>query len=139
MDAQPRPVKPLVGLTLGVAGALAGGIAGYFAFGWLAGQGFYALALPGVLVGVGAGWFPRDRSMPLAIGCGILSLVLGVVAEWKHFPFAKDESFVYFLSHLPDLRPFTLLMLAVGTFAGFWFAWRAGSKPASRVDGAPTS
>jgi len=136
MDAQPRPANPLIGLALGVAGALAGGIVGYFVFGWLAGQGFYALALPGVLVGIGAGWFPQDRSMSLAIGCGILSLALGVFAEWKHFPFVKDESFGYFVSHLLDLRPFTLLMLALGTFAGFWFAWRVGARPTARTDGA---
>jgi hypothetical protein len=139
MDAQPRPVNPLIGLALGVAGALAGGIVGYFAFGWLAGQGFYALALPGVLVGVGAGWFPRERSLPLAVGCGILALVLGVFAEWKHFPFVKDESFGYFVTHLSDLRPFTLLMLAVGAVAGFWFAWRVGSGPTARTNGTSIS
>jgi hypothetical protein len=137
MDAQLRPVNPLIGLGLGVAGALAGGIVGYFVFGWLAGQGFYAVALPGVLVGVGAGWFPRERSLPLAVGCGILALLLGLFAEWKHFPFVKDESFGYFITHVLDRRPFTLLMLALGAFAGFWFAWRSGGNPASRGDGAP--
>ena len=138
MDAQPRPANLLIGLALGTAGALAGGIVGYFAVGWLAGQGFYALALPGVLVGIGAGWFPRERSLALALGCGILSLAIGVFAEWKHFPCVTDGSFGYFVAHLLDRQPVTLLMLAVGTFAGFWFAWRVGVRPAARADGAPT-
>jgi hypothetical protein len=138
MDAQSRPVNPTVSVALGMAGAVAGGAVGYFAFGWLARQGFYALALPGVLVGVGAGWFSRRRSLPLAVGCGIFALALGVFAEWRHFPWEKDDSLGYFVTHLLDLRPFTLLMIAAGGFAGFWFAWRENARPGASSEGPPT-
>jgi hypothetical protein len=133
MDVQPdsNSVRRLPNALLAFAGAAAGGVAGYFAFGWLARQGFSALALPGVLIGLGAGRCVPGRSLPLAVTCGISALVLGVFAEWKHFPFLADDSLGYFLAHLLDLRPFTLLMLALGGFAGFWFAWRGNGKPHS--------
>ena len=124
MDRQPNTVTPLANTALGLAGATAGGLLGlgYLAFGWLAGQGFYALALPGVLLGLGAGMMARRRSMALAVVCGILALPLGAFAEWKHFPFATDDSLNYFVTHLLDLRPFTLIMIGLGGFGGFWFA-----------------
>ena len=112
----------MVNVGLGLAGAATGGVLGYLAFGWLAAQGFYALALPGVLLGLGAGVLAKRKSMPLAVACGFLALGLGVFAEWKHFPFAKDDSLAYFLTHLPDLRPLTLILIGLGGFGGFWFA-----------------
>ena len=105
-----------------------GGALGYFIFGWLAHQGFYALALPGVMLGVGAAALARRRSIPLAVGCGFLALSLNLFAEWKNFPFVKDDSLAYFVSHLSDLRPLTKLMIAVGGFGGFWFVWRGRAK-----------
>src|SRR5688572_10540467 len=141
MEAQPNPSQASSRPTalLGLAGALAGGAAGYFAFGWLARQGFYALALPGVLLGLGAGWLSRGCPKPLAIGCGVMALVLGIFAEWKHFPFAKDDSFIYFVTHLLDLRPFTLLMIALGAFAGFWFSRKNSERLAPRTPPSPPS
>ena len=50
------------------------------------------------------GEYGDGRSMALAVVCGVLALALGIFAEWKHFPFAKDDSFTYFVSHLLDLR-----------------------------------
>jgi len=115
-------------VALGLAGAVAGGLLGYLAFGWLARQGFYALALPGVLLGLGAGLLGKRQSMALAVACGVLALALGVFAEWKHFPFVENESFNYFVTHLFDLRPLTLIMIALGGFGGFWF-----SRPMRRL------
>jgi hypothetical protein len=54
-------------------GAVAGGLVGYFGFLWIARQGFYALVLPGGLLGVGASLFP-NRSTALCIVCGLLAL-----------------------------------------------------------------
>jgi hypothetical protein len=122
MDHQTNRVPSPVDAALSLAGAAAGGGLGYLAFGWLAGQGLYALALPGVLLGLGATVLARRRSMALAVACGVLALALGVFAEWKHFPFAKDESWSYFLAHFFDLRPLTLIMIGLGGFGGFWFA-----------------
>jgi len=100
-------------------GAVAGGLGGYWGFLWIARQGFYALVLPGALVGIGASFFPT-RSTPLCLACGFLALVLGVLAEWKLAPFIKDGSLGYFVAHLHQLQPITLIMIAAGALIGFW-------------------
>lgn len=100
-----------------------GGVLGYFAFDWIAGQGFYALILPGALVGFGAGRFPSS-SIAIPALCGIMALVIGLFSEWKISPFIADDSLGYFVTHLHELQPITLILLAVGTFVGFWFPFR---------------
>jgi len=52
-------------------GAFAGGLVGYFGFLWIARQGFYALVLPGGLLGVGASLF-RNKSTGICILCGLV-------------------------------------------------------------------
>lgn len=106
-----------------LAGALAGGVLGYFAFRWIATQGYYALALPGGLLGLGAG-YGKNRSLTVAVVCGLAALALGVFAEWRFRPFVADESFSFFLRHLTDLSPITLLMIALGAGIGFWIPFR---------------
>jgi len=139
MDRQPNTVSPLANAALGLAGAAVGGVLGFLAFGWLAGQGFYALALPGVLLGLGAGVLAKRRSMALAVACGGLALALGIFAEWKYFPFAKDDSLNYFVTHLFDLRPLTLILIALGGFGGFWFARPTTGPPRAQSRENPTS
>ena len=102
-----------------LGGAAIGGLLGYFAFVWLLGQGFYALILPGALLGVGAS-LARNRSVALAVVCGLLALGLGVFAEWKTAPFKQDKSLVFFLTHLHENPPLTLIMLALGGLMGFY-------------------
>jgi hypothetical protein len=109
-------------IALGLLGALAGGCVGYFAFFWIAGQGFYALMLPPGLLGIGAGLAARRRSRPLAMGCGVAGLALGLFTEWRYAPFVTDKSLAYFLTHIQELRPITLLMLAVGTYLAYSLA-----------------
>jgi len=124
-----RPItNPATGVWLGLTGAVIGGAVGHFVFLWIARQGFYALALPGALAGVGCGWLGKSNSRPLAIASGVLSLALGIFSEWRFAPFMKDNSLGYFLVHLQDLRPFTLLMILLGGVFGFWFARGAKSK-----------
>src|SRR4051812_27019832 len=101
----PPRVRPGADFALGLAGALVGGVVGYFLVGWLAKQGFYGVALPGVLLGVGAGLLAKQPSPSLAITCGIMALALGVFTEWKLFPFIADGTFRYFLTHLSALKP----------------------------------
>jgi hypothetical protein len=108
---------------LALCGALAGGALGHFAFFWLASQGFYALILPGGLLGLGAG-LVRNRSVAVAVVCGLLATALGVFTEYRFAPFAADKSFPFFVSHLFDLRPLTLLLIAAGGAIGFWVPFR---------------
>jgi hypothetical protein len=116
-------VKPgAPGLLIGLAGAIAGGILGHFAFLWIGRQGFYALMLPGALVGIGGGMFVKDRSVLRGILCGILALVFGLLSEWRFAPFVADEGLGYFLAHIFKLSPITLLMIAGGVAFGFWFS-----------------
>ena len=122
-------------LLVGILGAAAGGLLGYFAFFWIARQGFYALMLPGGLVGLGGGLLARDRSPIRATICGLVALALGVFTEWRFAPFIKDTSLHYFLGHLHELRPITLLMIAVGGAFGYWLS--LGREPATKASVGP--
>lgn len=108
---------------LGLLGALSGGVLGYFGFVWLVGQGFYAMVLPGGLVGMGAG-LVKGGSIALAIASGIVALAVSLYAEWRVFPFAADESFSFFMQHLHEKAPMKLIMMAAGTAIGFWIPFR---------------
>ena len=116
-----EPHRPQT-IALGLLGAAIGGCVGYFAFFWAARQGFYALILPPALLGLTAGWFARCRSTPLAIVCALAGLALGLYTEWQRAPFIADKSFPYFLTHVHQLKPFTLLLLALGVFMCYRFA-----------------
>jgi len=109
-------------LLAGLAGAVAGGLVGYFAFIWIARQGFYALMLPGGLAGFGASLFVSDRSALRGVLCGVFALALGLLAEWRFAPFIKDPGLGYFLAHVHRLQPITLLMIAAGGVFGYWLA-----------------
>jgi hypothetical protein len=101
--------------------AVAGGVIGHFAFLWIVRQGFYALALPGVLIGCAAGWSLRQRSATSAIICAFLALVAGIFSEWRVHPFIKNNSLGYFIQHLQDLRPVTIIMILLGAIFAAWF------------------
>jgi hypothetical protein len=88
----------------------------------MARQGFYALVLPGALVGIGAGMVLKERSVPLMVICGLMGLGFGIFSEWRFGPFMVDKSFGYFIRHLPDLLPLTKLMLAMCGVCGAYFA-----------------
>ena len=96
------PFDPLL-LARGLAGAIVGGLVGYFAFRWLSKQGFYGPMLPGALLGIGAGWAARGRSQLLGVVCGLAGLFLGVFSEWMRAPFVDDPSFSFFVAHLHDI------------------------------------
>lgn len=109
-------------IALGLLGAAVGGCLGYFAFTWIASQGFYALMLPPGLLGIGAGLASPRRSRPLAIICAVAGLVLTLFTEWRHAPFRWDKSFGYFLTHVHELQSVTLIMIAVGTYLAYSLA-----------------
>jgi hypothetical protein len=108
-------------------GAAAGGLVGYLLFWAMAHRGLYGLALPGGLLGLGAGIF-KTRSTVVPIACGFLALALGLFTEWRFASFAADGSLGYFLSHLHQLGPMTLVMIAAGALIGFYVPFRRGQK-----------
>ena len=111
-----------------LVGAIAGGLVGLFGFLWIARQGFYMLALPGGLLGVGASLFP-NRSTIICVVCGLAGLAVGLLAEWQYAPFIKDGSLGYFLTHVHQLRPITLVMLIAGAVIGFWVPFSRRKNP----------
>jgi hypothetical protein len=119
---------------LGVAGVVLGGAAGYFLFRWIAAQGFYAIILPGAGVGFGCGLLSRGQSRALGIFCALLAVPAGLLAEWWLY----DESLAYFLTHLDQLQPITLILIAVGAALAYWLGTgtvRQPSKPADAQSG----
>ena len=130
MDASLKSDAPALNATVTLAAATAGGLIGYFVFGWLVSQGIYAPAIPGVFLGFGGGFVAKQRNVPVAATCGVVALALCLFAEWRHFPFTYDGSLSYFLAHLADLRPLALIMVGLGGFAGFWFVWRSRNSRA---------
>lgn len=109
-------------LAIGLAGALAGGALGHFAFLWIARQGFYALMLPGALAGLGGGLFVKNKSVLRGVLCGLFAILLGLFSEWRFAPFIADPGLGYFLVHVFDLKPITLLMIAIGGVFGYWLS-----------------
>lgn len=110
----------------GLVGALVGGSLGFLAFRWAYSQGFYAMILPGALLGLGCGLLAQHRSIPRGIVCGVAALLLGLYTEWQYFE--SDDSFLYMLTHVYRLRPLTLGMIGLGTAFAFWFGKDAGFR-----------
>lgn len=113
--------RPAAGTILGVAGALVGGAVGHLLFLAMAKRGFYAMVLPGALVGLGCGLLSGRRSVLLGIASGVIGLVVGVLTEWVHAPFVRDRSLSFFLKHLRELSGASLIMILVGAAFAFWF------------------
>jgi hypothetical protein len=104
----------------GVLGGTLGGAIGFFVFQWLARRGLYGMMIPGAAIGLGASLAARGRCMRLGIVCGVAAVALSLVAEWTVFPFIKDKSLAYFLAHVHQLRPMTLIMIGVGAVFAYW-------------------
>jgi hypothetical protein len=114
--------------SLVLAGAVAGGAFGVFAFLWLSRHGYYGLIVPGGCVGLGAG-IGRARSRSLPMFCAALALMAGLYAEWRFSPFIVDNGWAYFLTHVAQLPVMTLCMIGVGALIGFWVPFRRGQDP----------
>jgi len=104
-------------------GAAAGGAAGFALFSYALQAGFYAIVLPGALLGIGAG-LARNRSALMAVVCGVLAIALGLFTEWWFHPFVRDGGIGFFVAHIHDLPPITLILIGLGGVLGFWMPFR---------------
>jgi len=118
--APPPPVNWLA-FARGFAGAVVGAIAGYFLFYWLYKNGLYAIMVPGMLLGLAAGWAARGKSSTLGIVCAIAAVAVGIYSEWTIGPFKKDPSLPFFITHVHHLPVVKLLMMGLGAAAAYWF------------------
>ena len=110
-----------IDVLLGMVGATVGAVLGYFLFFVIARQGFYAIILPGALLGLGCGALSGRQSVALGITCGVLGLAVGIYTQWSFAPFVKDKSFSFYLSHLLDVNRVSQILILVGTALAFWF------------------
>ena len=111
-----------------ILGGAVGAIVGYAIYAWLVGQGFYALAIPGAALGLGCGLTTRRNSLPTGLACGVLGVLLGLLSEWRSFPFVKDDSLRYFISHAAELKPVTWIMISAGGIFAAYFGWGRDPK-----------
>jgi len=128
-----RAPLTVMSLMLGIAGAVVGGFVGVWVFGWMVRQGFYALLLVGALTGLGCWTLARRRSLVLGGVSGLVALGLGIYAEWHEFPFVADHSLGYFITHLHQVKPIGLLMIAGGALVALWIG--RGYRSYGRLDG----
>ena len=139
--------RNLISNLLGLVGAIAGGVLGFYTFRWLLGQGFYGLIIPGAFLGLGCSVLARHPSLVRGVFCGAAAFVLSEFTDW-YFTVTND-SFVDFIRSGKTLYPVTMLMSGVATVVAFWLGGDAGfpgfgirrgsvpmsSKPRSREEG----
>jgi hypothetical protein len=116
-----RDGQPAFALIRGLVGAIAGAVAGFFAFQWMASQGFYAMVLPGALMGLGCGYASGRQSKLLGGLCAISAIPVGLLCEALVMPFVADKSLGFFFSHLGELSTVTWLMIGAGAIMSYWF------------------
>ncbi len=113
---------PRANWLLGLVGGVGGGAAGYGLFFVLYNfGGLYGIVLPGAGIGLGCELLSRGKSNALGAVCGVSAAALGIFTEWQFAPFRADDSLGYFLTHLHQLPPGTLVLLAAGVLFAFWF------------------
>jgi hypothetical protein len=119
----PRTNSSLVWLR-GITGIVAGAGSGLLIFKWLLSQGFYGLAIPGAMLGIGFSMAVRRRHWSLAISSAALAFFWGLYCQWSAFDRRADLS--EFVSNLPQMSLWTWAMLLVGSAVAFSFF--AGSE-----------
>src|SRR5271157_4934462 len=119
MTAQINAVKWLLGL----AGAVGGGIAGFFIFYGLCTVRLYALVVPGAVLGLAAGALLKERMPLFGVLCAALALLLGFFCHWwMRIPSDGEEpGFCYLLAHPSHITPIFLVMIVLGALCAYWF------------------
>ncbi|MFT4637441.1 MAG: hypothetical protein ACI8T1_000750 [Verrucomicrobiales bacterium] len=114
-----------------LAGGILGGFLGYHAFFWAYKQGFYAMILPGALIGFGAS-FAYCRHLAIPIVCALGALGLGLFTQGQ----ITNGSWSYFISNLAKLKTMTWVMISLGSALAFWlpFSKRGFASPPSQQD-----
>jgi hypothetical protein len=136
MDAT---LQKITSCLLGLVGGVAGGVLGYYTFVWIVHQGFYGLMIPGALLGLGCGLLSQHHSAIRGLVCAAAAVGLGLFSEWKTFPFIADSSFGYFMNHVHELKPLTLIMTALGACFAYWLGKDAGFRRLSGPGGRASS
>lgn len=124
----------VVGVMLEIVGGIAGAVLGYFLFGWVVGQGYYAPMVPGALLGLGCGLLASKPSNRRGVVCALAAVLLGLYTEWAYFPFSADRGLGYFVRHVGDLKSISLVLIAVGAAIAFYLAKDAGFSRIARRD-----
>jgi hypothetical protein len=120
----------IVHLLRGLIGATAGAFAGYHAFGWILKQGFYAMVVPGALIGLGFGYASGARSKGLGAICAGLAVAFTLFVEWKFMRHGNIEAFLNNLQHLGGV---TWLMILLGAWCAYSFGMGRPSRPPRRT------
>lgn len=113
---------------LGLIGAVAGGVLGYYLFLWMIDQEFYGLMIPGALLGLGCGLLSGHVSHVRGLACAVAAVFLGMFSEWHFRWFKDDESFGYLITHFHQKTPLTIVMLVAGAFFAYWLGKDAGFR-----------
>jgi hypothetical protein len=119
-----------------VFGGIVGGVIGFYIFHWAVRQGFFALIVPGAMVGMIAGFGIGSRSQPFAIACGVAGLAVGLFTQWTFVNRAVTMDLMEFLMKIKDQKPLTLIMLVLGTFFSYRLAL-GFDQPGSRRSSEP--
>ena len=110
--------RNVVSNLFGFLGAVVGGAVGYAGFRYAFHHGFYAMILPGGLLGLGCGALAFHRSRGRGTACLIAGLALGLFAEWRISIWQDDPG--KFLSKIPSFDMVTLLMIGAGGLLAYW-------------------
>jgi hypothetical protein len=117
----PGPAKQsdMMVLARGLAGAIVGGILGYALF-WICFRaGLVGYMIPGVVLGLCAGWAARSKSQMLGVICAFLAIGLTLFTAW-HIAF-NHFAFPEFLSRLHRLDAVRQIMMVLGVVGAYWF------------------
>lgn len=119
---------------LAVLAALGGAVAGFIVVRLLMSANFYGLMIVGLGAGMGAE-LVRTRAAFVPYASAVIALGGMIFTEWWFRPFAADQSFGYFLTHLQDLTGVTIAFIVVGTAIAWWFPFSRGRASATQSKG----
>lgn len=112
--AFPSPLQ----FTRGIGAALAAVVVAYFAIYLLKKNGFYAMMLPGLLVGSACGYASGCRSQVLGIVSLLIAIVASVLLEWQIF---YNEPLPRFLANFHTIGTLKIGMHLFGAVMAYWF------------------